>query len=319
MFSILFGFGASTVRGQVSQNTVEHGRYLSRPVPATLDVYGYSRFPERKEDAWGARNAIGPPLQDAHHVIGLFSTLSGRRIEDQTSRGLTLEMRGRFRLAPKLELSTQWAAIRSQVQDGERESGFMTSNPYVSLSARIQDRFSVQRFGAGVSVPLATKSQSTPLDADSAALDLAIGSAAFREFHLWIRDTYSLTGHYETLRRVGNAVTVSRVELILQLYSEDTFVEGHRGDLALSAVTGIGGAFGQGSHAGVRFSAYWIPTLENALGRDLFQLGLEPYIEIAIGSLSLVSQLTLNLDPPYGWSFSDGGVWGLDVGALFRL
>ncbi|NOY89754.1 MAG: hypothetical protein GXP55_01000 [Deltaproteobacteria bacterium] len=224
-----------------------------------------------------------------------------------------------YSLTSRARISAQWGFSLAS-HDGITVGGIETTpsdstlrlgNPLISVDL-LGHRDSLRyRVGAGLALPVASS--------DSATQDLAIGLAmAMRGgFHpwLWMPNRLSL-------------IATGRVEGDLG----ENIVIGGDGAAALLIGTGDGantnlsieaGADGE-YHAkgplfvGLRLTMVLYADLApstSSLDNDNLQFALMPYARFLFGRSFVTAGLEINLDTPFGPSFSDAGVWGLRVGA----
>ncbi len=84
-----------------------------------------------------------------------------------------------------------------------------------------------------------------------------------------------------------------------------------RPDIALQAQAAVGGTWGDHVRGGVILRAAWLPTAEG----DNAQTSLAPFVRLVFGTFFVRTELTMNLDGPFGFAFDAGGVWGLHLRA----
>ncbi|MFW6051901.1 MAG: hypothetical protein ACODAU_12045 [Myxococcota bacterium] len=66
---------------------------------------------------------------------------------------------------------------------------------------------------------------------------------------------------------------------------------------------------------GARMQLFWWALDDRPfIGDDMAQMSLEPFLRVDFGRPFLHARLTMNLDEPFGFSFDDGGIWGLHLG-----
>jgi hypothetical protein len=66
---------------------------------------------------------------------------------------------------------------------------------------------------------------------------------------------------------------------------------------------------------GARAGVVWLPGTEG----DPAQLAVEPFAGIVTGPLELGASLVINVDGPFGPSFTEHRQWGLHLGAAARF
>ena len=223
-----------------------------------------------------------------------------------------------YSITSRARVSAQWgftfashnAIDVNGMQIESSDATFRMGNPL--LSADLLGRHNALRYrvGVGVGLPLARSNNRTQ--------DLGVGLAmAMRGgFHpwLWMPDRLSLVG-------------TGRIEGDLG----DSFVLG--GDAALAILIGTASdantnvALEVGGDAeyhaagplfiGLRLTMVLYADLApgvSVIQDDNLQFALMPYARFLFGTSFVTAGFEINLDPPFGNSFSSGGVWGLRVG-----
>lgn len=92
------------------------------------------------------------------------------------------------------------------------------------------------------------------------------------------------------------------------------FLQGQGAALVLQAGGEVGFKAPHGAFGG-RFQFFWWALEDTPFLNQMAQMSIEPFFRIDFGKPFLEARLTINLDHPYGFSFDNGGVWGLHLGA----
>jgi len=220
-----------------------------------------------------------------------------------------------YSITSRARLSAQWGFTFAS-HDGfstlglGSDSTFRLGNPLLSadlMGARNSLRY---RVGVGLALPVARAGDRT----EDLGIGLAMAMRGALHPWLWMADRLSLVGS-------------GRVESDL---GED-FVVG--GDVALGLLVATGGggntnlaleAGGDGEYhaagplyVGVRLTMVLYADLAPALSPtddDNLQFALMPYARFLFGHSFVTAGFEINIDPPFGSSFSNSGVWGLRVG-----
>jgi len=213
-----------------------------------------------------------------------------------------------FFVTPDVELELTLPTAFANVDfPGGDDSAFRVGQPYFGVSYVRSDgplRFKV---GGGIAW--------MPDDIDSGAAAVALGVAAgmrgWWDPWLWSAQDLSLVGPFRLEYDLGDvAVFGLDAGLGIMIPTDDN---NRDVNLAFQVAPGFGFRLSEQWLFGFRFAGVFIPTLDG----ENEQFSFEPYIRGAFGPGFFLARMTMNLDNPYGWSFDDGGVWGIHAGGGF--
>lgn len=261
------------------------------------------------------RNSIDGAYSGADLEVAYFGTSIG----GVDVRYIGTQLGAQVAVSDNVELFARWGfgTVHAETSGGgDSEDGLIAQNPFVGvnflMNASAQQTY---RVGAGLGLPLASTGSSF---GDALARDIGIGTSALWDLHLWLPDTVALEFHIENVRRMGALVVSGRTQLVMLAYTSDT-VSDNSADFAWNWDLGVGGSWDPaGSGIGIRIRSAWIPTAEDVVGTDLYQIALEPYVEQWFGDLGASLRFTMNMDEPYGFAFDEEGVWALHFGLRYR-
>ena len=183
------------------------------------------------------------------------------------------------------------------------ESSFLIGNPYLGanyLGGADKLRYKV---GAGLTLPLAPADEAGHF----IALFGAAGMHGYQEYQYWLPDTLSIV----TPSRIewgDDLVIGGEVQLGIHIPTGD-----NQGDTETSIALAPGVAYwlSDKTLVGGRLPFFWLLSEEG----DNAQLAVEPYFRHYFSNIFLMGRFTLNIDEPGGFSFDDGKLWGLHLGA----
>jgi hypothetical protein len=230
--------------------------------------------------------------------------------------GISPIVGGRYSITDRIRVGLEAGlalAIHSSWTDtggAERDAGaaFVFANPLLSIDYGVQDQPLRWRVGAGVTIPLAS---ATALSSQ-AALAIAVASRGGWDIWMWAPDRMSgiLDGRLETDLTDALVVGVDGGAGVL----------GYIGD-SITAETGFAAQVGADIELALGQVNVGLRATGVFVGEDLFperdslQVALMPYALFRLSTTTfLTAGFVLNLDPPFGFSFREGNVWGLRVG-----
>jgi len=215
-----------------------------------------------------------------------------------------------FFVTPDVELELMLPTVFASVDFGPNDdSAFRVGQPYLGVNYVHSDGPLRFKIGGGIAW--------MPDDVDSLAAGAGLGTAAgmrgWWDPWLWDAQDLSLVGPFRLEYDLGD-VAVFGLDAGVGIMIE---TDGNDGDddvdLAFQVGPGFGFRLSEAWLFGFRFAGVFIPTR----GGDNEQFSFEPYIRGAFGPGFFLARITMNLDNPYGWSFDDGGVWGIHAGGGF--
>lgn len=235
---------------------------------------------------------------------------------------LTPTLEGRFAIGEQfgLQVVLPFAFVSLSADSGEGDSRFDIANPSIAFEA-VLDRAGrgATIVRGGVSLPLLTVPELSLLDpgglGDFVLFFANSGTAlgTYGGFNLWRYMPESLGVFGEIIGAVeadGLFMEFGAGLGLLIPTNEDLETE-----LAIQASAKMG--FGSTVIPFIGLGFVIIPTeYENTSDDgDAFQFGIQAGVLAKLGSARLDVSAQLNLDSPFGFSFDDGGIFGLNVSA----
>jgi hypothetical protein len=222
---------------------------------------------------------------------------------------------GAFLLADTIDLDVEMPLVVANVdakESGETETRVSPGNPYVAASYVSAVRAHRLGLGFGVAAPVAKDDRDDPYD--NYAFDYARAARAGREGWLYTPDRMALvvSGSFESKIEHGPLIGVDAALALMPRVRGDAsaFVSTTQFGLSVAAV------LGQSVQLGGRFDSVLLPSDMS----ERVQNALVPFLQVSTGDgVLFAAELTINLDDPYGLSFTDGGVWGLSLLAGSRF
>ena len=282
------------------------GRTL--PAGAQDDLYGSgaAHAAPASEPAASGADPARPPELDVSLEVGLGgSSEQGPADIEASWFGVATTLRGRFRLAERVEGRAIWSfpygsvSVSSPLRD-DSDSKLTAGNPFVGAWYLLPMKERLLRLGGGVAMPVASAG-SVPA---AVALQMAGAMHGLHELWLWMADTTSIVlGADYRGRAGGNLMASAGADLAVLVPSGD-----RSGDTEVFLQWRVGLALVSGAaQFGLRLLSAWLPNSET------FQLSLRPFFEYVFSEFFARAALHLNLDEPHGFSFDEGSrkVWGL--------
>lgn len=206
--------------------------------------------------------------------------------------------------------SLDWgfAWVSMAPQGAETREAVWWGNPAFAAHYRAVAGGWLLRLGIGVAVPAA---QLEGASAEQGAQSLAAYTRAAGVFGgwdpwLWAPETLSLLVPARAESLAGSLLLGAELGVGV-LIGLDERVD----DLGAVVQIGFDAAYAtEIVRLGVGLYGVWTPTR----ARDEFQGSVEPYARIEAGPVFVRLALTVNLDTPFGTSFTDDGLWGLRLG-----
>jgi hypothetical protein len=181
------------------------------------------------------------------------------------------------------------------------DSSFNMGNLYAGVNVLGGSGELKYKFGGGLGFPTSSASDI----GDAIAYSGGAGIHAAQQFYLWAPENLTLNG----IGRIeyGNKVIFTG-DAMLSIYFPTGDVSNDN-ELTIGLAPGIGAWLGDDALLGGRVLVWY-----GSFGDDNAQLGVEPYFRYHFGDAFINARFTLNIDEPYGFSFDDGGLWGLHLG-----
>jgi hypothetical protein len=222
---------------------------------------------------------------------------------------------GAFLLADKVDLDVEMPLVLANIDakaTGETESRVASGNPFVSASyvaAVDAHRFSL---GLGGAAPVAHDDADDHYD--NLAFEYARAARAGREAWLYTPDRLAVvaTGSFETKVRKGPMIGLDAALALMPR------VRGHGSSFESSTQFGltVAAVLGESVQLGGRFDSVLLPSDMAAR----VQNALVPFLHVSTkDGVMFQTELTVNLDDPYGFAFIKNGVWGLSLLAGSRF
>lgn len=228
---------------------------------------------------------------------------------------LTPTVEGRFAIGEQfgLQVVLPLAFVSVSADSGGDESRFDLANPSIAFEA-ILDRggrgATIVR--GGISLPLLSIEDNFA-DALMGILNSGAALGTYGGFNLW---RYSP----ESLGVFGEIVGAVEADGLFMEFGAGLGIliptnDGVDNELAIQASAKMG--FGSTVIPFIGLGFVVIPTQyeDDSGDGDAFQLGVQAGVIAKIGSTRLDVGAQLNLDSPFGFSFDDGGIFGLNVAA----
>ncbi len=286
------------------------------PAAAQDDLYGAGAASASASS--GASSAAGadparPPELEVSLEVGLGSSSEQQPFDSEVSWfGVATTLRGRFRLAERVEGRAAWSfpygsvSVNTPLGD-DSDSKLTAGNPFVGAWYLLPMKERLLRLGGGVAMPVA----SADTDVADAALQMAAATHGLYEAWLWMAETTSIVlGADYRGRAGGNLLASAGADLAVLVPSG-----GRSGDTEVFLQWRAGLAFVSGAaQFGLRLLSAWLPNSET------FQLSVRPFFEYVFSEFFVRAALHLNLDEPHGFSFDEGirKTWGLLLTAGYR-
>jgi hypothetical protein len=226
---------------------------------------------------------------------------------------VTTELQGSVALSDSFGLGLQWPmAFGAVAAPGVEEiSRLQLGNPTPAAHLRWRTGGVVLSMSPGVTIPLATLPDGDPSEAQAArwVYSAALGVRGLWNPWLWFPDTLSIVLPMRIDVPIGEDFTFGTdvaMGVGIPTAGDDRDLE-FGGQVGLDFARRLGR-----SAAGASLRAVWTPSFEEGN----LQLSLEPFLRLHLGAQAFTTaRFTLNLNRPYGFSFEQGGVWGLSLGA----
>jgi hypothetical protein len=195
---------------------------------------------------------------------------------------------------------------------GETESRVAPGNPFISASyvaAVDAHRFSL---GLGGAAPVANDDPND--EYDNTAFEYARAARAGREAWLYTPDRLAVvvSGSFETKIEHGPMVGVDAALALMPR------VRGHGTNFESTTQFGltVAAVLGDNVQLGGRLDSVLLPSDMT----ERLQNALVPFLHVSTKEgVMFQTELTVNLDDPYGFAFSKNGVWGLSLLAGSRF
>lgn len=255
----------------------------------------------------------GNTTQWALELVGFFGTRGeGIGEADVVHLGPTLRL---ATPAGRNEVEVVGALMRHQttstVNDAE-QSTWQLSNLHLAHHWAWRSLARQTRAGLGITLPTAQLPRSNRADIffSQVALSTRTAMHAWREQWLYRPETLTLTGHLDSYWRdasgliVGGAVVAGFMTRTsdTNVVPEDDVIVQLEGEVAYDTVH---------VRSAIDASIVAVPTTELD---ETWQASIEPDFRIRLGVIDLVLRMTIPLNEPSGFAFSDTGFWALHVG-----
>ncbi len=222
---------------------------------------------------------------------------------------------GAFLLADKVDLDVEMPLVFANVDakdTGETETRVAPGNPYVSASYVSAVRAHRLGLGLGATAPVAKDDAHDTYD--DIAFAYARAARAGREAWLYMPDRMAvvLSGSFESKIEHGPLIGVDAALALMPRVRGDGSAFQSTSQFGLS----VAAVLGESVQLGGRFDSVLLPSDMS----QRVQNALVPFLHVSSPDGVLFgAELTINLDDPYGLSFTDGGVWGLSLLAGSRF
>lgn len=238
-------------------------------------------------------------------------------------------VRGRFYGYGRYEFEVTIPTVFALAElDGQSGSTLRLGNPYFEGYAVNEFGPLITRLGGGMALPMAeirtgsggSESDLSDLTVDRAAYTRVRKMGGYYDMWLWVPDALTLTmaGDASYMAAPDLFVTAAAAGGILIPTGDqpgadsETVARVHADLLYASGIFAIG----------LRTLAVWFPhaasdaAITNAKLEvsDEFQASLEPHLQVGARSFYVVGRLTIPLNAPAGFAFTDEGVWGAWLG-----
>jgi len=258
--------------------------------------------------------ASGPAGEFGLDIGSFVGTVGGHTSTDMVV--VSPELWGWVALAEHISVSLQWPVAFGSVAAGGVDSvtAFHSGNP-TAIGWFILNTGELRlHVGAGLALPLASIPDAEPATVNAAALIYAASLHMRGWWNAWLHSP-------DTLTLLIPARVEARVLEGLFLGAEFAAAVGFptaeddRGtDLGLQLSLEVRHRKGA-VDAGAALRGVLIPTREG----DGQQFSFEPFLRLTFGDAFASLRFTLNIDPPAGFSFESGGLWGLFLGGGYSL
>ncbi len=270
--------------------------YCATGMPAATDPFG--------EAPRGPRTAL-----DAE--IGFSAPSEG----DSSALWLSPLLKGWFRIFEMFELALAWGFVGGTAYPGndDTQSTFRVGNPYVTASSVRLHGCTTLRVGLGATIPLASLKDTD----DTTGKDAFTGAMAMRgmwEWWLWVPNSlnFVLPIEWETVVSQhlfwGGTIALAGTGILKGGDAAFLSDDPKRGHLAVPLGLKVGFRTGRFLLGAALNSVHFLTADTES------QLSLAPSVRVNLGSGHILTRLTVNLDEPYGFSFKEGGHWGMYLG-----
>lgn len=224
---------------------------------------------------------------------------------DVTEWALPIMLGGGYRVLPELEIEARLPiAIGRLSVEGDGAGSFTPGNLYAGANYLWQKSPWLLKVGGGLAFGPWTFDPST-----DRSIAYALSAVTnLEDFYMFPPETFVIVSPNRLEYRFKPELVFTG-DLSLALYIP---VDG--GDAELVSTLAPGAAYQTGPWTlGGRLPLFWAMTDDDA------QFAIEPYGRYDFGSAYAAARFTLNLDEPYGFSFSEAKVWAFHfgVGATF--
>ena len=231
---------------------------------------------------------------------------------------------GRLQIAPMLRLATPAGRNDFEVVVGLLHHRFgFEANDATQTTWRLTNLFLAHqwawrtlprqlRLGLGITLPTAQLPRGD-VDATGLALDAYSTRAlmaGWRELWLYAPETLSLTGHADSYWRASSGLIVggAAVAGVMLRTSDSPAVPENeivlQGELEIAYDTSY-------LRSALRAGLVALPISD---ADEVLQASIEPDFRVRLGPLDLLLRMTIPVNEPAGFAFSDGGFWAIHVG-----
>ncbi len=272
------------------------------------------------------RDPIAPPdepLWDNHGEISLWTTIfAGTPVGGGNITSVSPVVSGHYDFVD--EWGGHFAMPLSYVDASTPTAPGGAVLRFANVSVGGHRRFSHEATSGVVALDLAIPTGWVPDDVDDVEQDtmrLAFSTSAATMGGLslwrWSPERLSIVvsgGASHRFAEVVDAFVEAAVAPMIPVGDEGADV-----DLFVDARLGAAWVVPDLLRLGLAFQLAWLPTSGLFGTSDPVQTALELFGRVWLDTLFLGLAFTMNLDPPAGFSFDDGGIWGLSVGVGARF
>lgn len=215
-----------------------------------------------------------------------------------------------YAVANHFTLSVDWGmAYYRENTGGNTDRTFRFGDPM--LAGYYEGRIHAIKLYAGMAMafPAATLPDSNP-DFASRAYRAAADVRGDWNIFLWLPEAFSLV-FPARIESAGSKHLLLAADAALGI---PIFLHGQGSALVLQTAGEVGYKGKHGAVGGRLQFVWWAMNDRPFIPGDYGQLSLEPFFRVDFGKPFITGRLTMNLDHPAGFSFDDGGWWGLHLG-----
>lgn len=256
----------------------------------------------------------GNQTQWALELVGFFGTgtsAAGRDV-DRVSLAPTLRVATPER---RNDVEVVWALLSHRQTETDLDltrQDLFVSNVHVGYHWAWRSLERQLRFGLSLTLP-AARLPTDSADAIRLALDAYATQAAmrgWRELWLWTPETLTVAGHFDLYSRQASGLIFGGqiIAGAMQRTSDSPVIEEQ--NVVVQADLDLAFDVAHGRYL-LRAGVVALPITE---ADDKLQASIEPEARFRLGPVDLVTRLTVPVNKPAGFAFSEGGFWAATIG-----